>query len=407
LKVNLLETLKGRQSAPGGPQGARLYGLLIGAQVALSFFLLYGAVRFVSAARQAASYDPGFETRQTLWVGLRLQSRATEGRTWGAFHRTLADRISTLPGAHSVAYGYRFPFRGSARIDLQSPGQALRPVDINSVSLNYFDTLGIPIVSGRALRESDPLCGKAICSVVVSQRLAREFWPQQNPLGQTLRDTVGNSYEVVGVARDVSSARIGGPDNPGVYQPLDLNGDQPASPFVRFAGPEAALTRAITATVRELAPELSIETGTIESLREELMERFWRYTQLIVLLCAMAVILAAMGIYGVVAFAVSRRAKEIGIRIAFGAQKKDIYRAVLRSSGRPVAIGLLIGLVLTVAAFSAVASLTRNVAFTFNAQDLISYILTAVLLAGVALSAMLVPARRATQVDPMVALREE
>jgi predicted permease len=406
LKVNLSEMLKGRQSMSGGPRGARFYGLLIGVQVALSFFLLYGAMLFVSAARQAASFDPGFETRQVLWTGLTMQSRAREPRNWEAFYRTLTERISALPGVQSVAYGFPFPFRGSNRIDLQSAGQALRQVDIKEVSPNYFTTLGIPIVSGRAFREGDPLCGQAVCSVVGSQQLAREFWPGENPLGQTLQDGAGNSYEVVGIARDISSTNIGG-DHPTIYQPLNLNGTEPASLFVRFSGDEAALTRAIMGAVRELAPELSLEARTVHSVREETIERLWRYTQLIVLLCAMAILLAVMGIYGVVAFAVSRRTKELGIRIAFGAQKKDIYRAVLGSSGRPVVIGLLIGLALTVVAFSAVAPLTRTAVFTLNAQNPISYALTAMLLAGAAISAMLIPARRATKVDPLVALRYE
>jgi len=121
----------------------------------------------------------------------------------------------------------------------------------------------------------------------------------------------------------------------------------------------------------------------------------------------MSVMLAILGIYGVVATAVNRRAKEMGIRIALGAQNKDIYHAVLRSSGRPVVIGVLIGLALTAATSSAVAPLSRNVGFTVNALDPGAYVITAILLVGVALSAMLVPARRATRVDPMMVLRDE
>lgn len=416
LKLNLSEMLKGRQSMPSGVRGSRLYGLLIGAQVALSFFLLYGAVLFVGVARKAASFEPGFETRQVLWTGLFVQRAGNEPRNWDALLRTLTPRLAALPGVQAVAYSRRLPYMPSWTTEVQMPGQALRQVANSAVSPNYFTTMGIPIVGGRALREGDLPCSKSSgnaagrfgCSVVVSQQLAREFWPGANPLGQMLRDAAGNSLEVVGIARDISSTRLGAPDDPLIYQPLDPHGSGPPHPFVRFAGDGALLARAITAAARELAPELVVEVRTIQAVREELMEGMWRHTQLIVLLCALAVMLAVIGIYGVVAFAVNQRTKEMGIRIALGAQRQDIYRAVLGSSGRPIAIGLLIGLGLTVATFSAVAPLLRDVVvFSVNVRDPISYVLTAILLAGIALAAMLGPARRATRVDPMVTLRDE
>jgi ABC-type antimicrobial peptide transport system permease subunit len=295
--------------------------------------------------------------------------------------------------------------------DVQAPGQALRQAEINPVSSNYFATLGISIVSGRAIREDDSPCdsstGRTMCAVVVSQRLAREFWPGGNPLGQTLRTSGGNNFEIVGVARDISSARIGGQDGPMIYRPLSLNNNYPPHPIVRFSGDGASLARSITATARELAPELVVKVRTIESKREELTDDIWRVTRLVVVLCAMAVILAVIGIHGVVAFAVSRRTKEMGIRIALGAQNNDIYRAVLEASGRPIVIGLLVGLAISVATWLAVAPLLRDVEVAVNVLDPAVYAMTAILLAGVAMSAMLGPAWRATRVDPMMVLRDE
>ncbi|HKQ80160.1 MAG TPA: ADOP family duplicated permease [Blastocatellia bacterium] len=408
LKVNLSEMLKGRQIAPGGGRGSRLYGLLIGAQVALSFFLLCGAVFCVSAYQKAVAFEPGFETRRVLWTGLFVKSSGAQERNWDAFHRTLKERLEALPGAQSVAHSNRPPFMYAWTTRVQAPGQAMRQVAINWVSPNYFSTLGIPIVSGRAIRESDPPCensgGKFGCSVVVSQQLAREVWPGENPLGQTLQSPEGNSFLVVGVVRDVSSTRLGGLDDPMIYQPLNLNGIIPPHPLVRFSGDGPALARAITTISREMAPELTIEAKTIESMREGLMESLERQTRLFVFLGALAVILVVIGIYGVVAFAVSQRAKEMGIRIALGAQTKDIYRAVLIANVRPVAVGLLIGLALTVAAFSALAPLIRD-ELNMNPLDPITYAITIVLLAAAALGAMLNPSRRATKVDPLTALR--
>jgi predicted permease len=412
LKVNLSEMIKGRQSMPGGGKGSWLYGLLIGAQVALSFFLLCGAGLFVSVAQKAASFDPGFETRQALEAGLYVQRTGMEPRDWDDLYRALTDRITAMPGVQSVAYSYRFLFsRGSWVDDVQTPGQPLRQAEINSVSSNYFATLGIPIVSGRAISENDPPCekatGRTICAVVISQRLAREFWPGANPLGQTLRTPQGYTFEIVGVARDVSSVKMGGLDGPLIYPPLSLNSSYPPHPIVRFSGDGAALARAIAAAVRELAPELVVEVETIESTREERTKDIWRQTRLVVVLSAMALILAVIGIYGVVAFAVSRRTKEMSIRIALGAGSKDVYRAVLGASGRPIAIGLSIGLAMSVATWSAVAPLLRDVEFIVNVLDPIIYAMTAILLVGAALAAMLGPARRATRVDPMMVLRNE
>jgi len=411
LKVNLSDMLKGRPGLPGGLRGSRLYGLLIGAQVGLSFFLLFGAVLSVRIFQKAGAFEPGFETRQTLWARVMMRSRSPEPQSWGAFHRSLPERLSALPGVQSVAYSFHHPFNDSNMTEVQAPGQALRQVAINWVSPNYFVTLGIPIVSGRAIREGDPPCSKASghagCPVVVSQRLAREFWPNQNPLGQTLRNPQGNSLEVVGIARDISSAKLGGLDSPMIYQPLNPNAAYPANAFVRFSGDEETIARAVTTTIQEMAPELSVRAQTIQSLREHLMETMGRGTQLVVFLCVIVIILAVIGIYGVVSFAVTQRAKELGIRIALGASSQDIYRSVFMSSGRPAAVGLLIGLTLTVTVFSALAPLLRNIEFVVNVHDPIIYVITTILLAGAALAAMLRPARRATRVDPVLALREE
>ncbi len=407
LKVNPSEMLKGRQSMPGGAGGSRLYGLLIGAQVALSFFLLCGAGFSLRAYRQATTFEPGFETRQVLWTGLFPQRGNSENRNWENLQRALDARITALPGVESVAYSYRFPFMYALTLRVQAVGQAAREVAVNWVSPNYFDTMSIPILSGRAIRESDRPCGRAGCVVVVSRQLARDVWPNENPLGRTLRDREGHSFEVVGVARDVSSTRLGRLDDPMIYQPLDLNNNYPPQPFVRFSGDGATLARAITAAARELAPALEVDVRTIQSRREELMEGLGRDTGFITIVCAIAVVLAVIGIYGVVAFAVSRRTKEMGIRIALGARKENIYSAVLKASGRPVAVGLMIGLALTITAFTVLSPVFQNAEVAVNLRDPIIYAATAILLAAVAMTAMLAPARKATRVDPMDVLRFE
>jgi len=235
-------------------------------------------------------------------------------------------------------------------------------------------------VAGRwRYREADWLAG--VGDVVVE------------PAGST------HSFEVVGIARDLS--RPGGPDDPLLYLPWNPN--NPANPFVRFAGDGAALAPVVTNAIRDIAPELPVTAGTLQSLEDEQTAGLWRATQLVVFVCAIAVVLSVIGIYGVVAFAVSQRTKEIGIRIALGAVNRDIYQAVLGSRWRSIAVGLLIGVTVTMISFSAMSHLLRDV----NFRNPMMYVITGALLVGVALAAMVVPARRATKVDPMVALRHE
>jgi predicted permease len=408
LKINLSEMLKGRQSIPSGGRGSRLYGILIGAQVALSLFLLAFAVLFVRTSQKTASFAPGFETRRVLVAQGHPPENSTRS-SWGTFHHDMTERLTALPGVQSIAWAYWSPvYVGMGGMNVQLPGQPLRRVAVNTVSANYFATLGIPIISGRALSEEDPPCDKGPCSVVVSERLAQSFWPNEQSLGQTFRTQQGNTYEVVGVVRDLSSTRLGGLDDPMFYRPWNPNGDAPANAFVRFAGSEAATTRAVLVTYRMHAPELPVEVMTLQFLREHNRESLRRLTQLVVFLCAIAVMLAVIGIYGVVAFAVSRRTKEIGIRLALGARPPDIYRTMLWASGRPVVVGLVIGLALTTAAFFALAQIIQNnQEFAVNVWDPFIFVSTTALLVVAGLAAMLGPAKRATKVDPLIALRQE
>jgi ABC-type antimicrobial peptide transport system permease subunit len=187
------------------------------------------------------------------------------------------------------------------------------------------------------------------------------------------------------------------PNNgPGVHQLL-----------VRFSGDEAVITRAVSGAIHEMAPEVYVRVKTIQGVIDHLIGFFGRLGLLVTLLGVISVILAVIGIYGIVSFAVAQRTREIGIRIALGAEKTHIYSAIIGSSGRPVALGLLIGLGLTVVAASALSQVIRNGPVGVNIHDPINYAITAILLAAVALAAMLVPARRATKADPMIALRCE
>jgi predicted permease len=412
LKVNLSDSLKGRQSLFGAAAGRGWpRGLLIGTQVAVSLVLLAGAGLFVRAHQRVAAADFGFETRQTLAAKQEIHGEINAGQSWAAHHRDLAERVAAMPGVQSVAYARRLPFGwdGSGMTDVQSADKAVRQASWNAVSPGFFATLGIPIVRGRAFQETDPPCGKGSCSVVISESLAREFLPGVNPIGKTLRTPRGSIYEVVGVARDTSTLRVGQADGPLIYFPWNANA-APHSLLARFTGDGAPLAQAITATIRGMVRELLVDTRTVQSRIDERVEGFWKLESLVKILGSIAAAMAIIGVYGLVSFAVSQRTREMGVRIALGARPQDIFRAALSSSLRPIAAGLLIGLLLAFAAAKLLARVTqfsRDMLFTVNAHDLLAYGVATALLAAVIFAAMLGPARRAMKVDPMVALRDE
>jgi predicted permease len=409
LKINLSESLKGNHGMLGAPaRGSRLYGLLIGAEVALSFLLLVFAFVTVRAYHKSLTLDPGFETRQVLYAHLERQSQPSERRpAWDGFHLELTARLKALPGVQSIAYASRPPFSNVITIDVQNPGQEIQSVAFSFVSPNYFTTLGIPIVVGRALQQGDPSCGRGVaCPVVISQRLARKIWPNEDPLGKALREPRGQMFEVVGIARDVSFRSLGVVDDSMLYLPWRPN-TRPYNAFVRFSGDEATLARAVRSNILDLAPEISAGAKTIQSQRDWIIADIERNGRIIVFLVAIAFILAVIGIYGMVSFVVTQRTREMGIRIALGAKGRDIYRAVLGSSMRPVVVGLLVGLAITLGAASAAAKAFGARPITLDFKEPLAYAMTAILLAMAALVAMLVPARRATRVDPMKVLREE
>jgi len=405
LKVSVSEMLKGRHGALAAGR-SRLHGLLIGVQVAMSFFLLWWIGISVRTYQKTAMFDPGYETRHLLFAGVWTKWGATQQHSWNTFHRTLTERLVALPGVESVAYSDVEPFNNRRSIILQVQGRETRMAVPNLVSPNYFSTVGIPIVDGRAIREDEPCWGSAECPAVVSKTFAQEFWPGDSPLGKTLKTPGGKTFEVIGVAKDISTALLGGADGPMIYLPWDPNA-HPFHALVRFTGDGVPLERAVTTILREVAPGLSVTPQTVQSKVDWHLADLGRMALAIVFLAAIAVGLAVLGIYGVVAFAVAQRTTEMGIRLSLGANKRDIYRAIIRGNVRPVALGLLVGLALTVVTISAAAQVLRNQPFSLDVQNPLIYGVTAMLLAGVALAAMLVPARRATRVDPIQALRCE
>jgi predicted permease len=411
LRVNLTDALKGRRNPLGGTgKGLSFRDLLIAGQVAASLFLLVSAGIFLRAHHQMIAAGPGYETRQILIPSLSLRDSHEFPQSWRAFHRVLTQRLQAVPGVQSVAYASEQPSNSEGEPNsenVQLAGRTMRHVHVNEVSPEFFATLDIPILGGRGLQETDSACGRTVCQVVVSEEFVKEVMASEDPLGRTLRTSKGDTLEVVGVARDTSSALHGRPDSPLIYEPWAPDAGLYA-PIVRFSGDSVAVGQAVTRVLREGYPGAYVDVRTIQSEIDANLSGFWHLEVLIAILGGVAVALAIIGIYGVISFAVSRRTQEIGVRIALGARNKDIYCAVIKSNVRPIIAGMVVGesLALT-GAWILSRVLERNPLMPLRSNDPVAFTSVPILVAAAALVACYVPARRAARVDPTVALKYE
>jgi predicted permease len=412
LKVDLTASLKGQEGLFGSGR-TRTGGLLVGAQVAMSLVLLVGAGLFVRGESTVFRENPGFETRQVLLFSLRPPMPPYTPASAAAFHRTLEQRLHALPGIQSVCFASSPPFssdegRGPAeevRVPGQAKGTGLK-ASVNIVSAEFFDTLGIPIVRGRAFREGERPFKGAAQPMVVSEAFARALWPTQDPLGEAIQDADGGLLQVVGVARDVKSQRFGALDGPSFYRLRDPRtyGD---AIMARFQGDAIPAQLAVRNLIRETGRGMLPRVATLQSVMDQFAEGFWKMAEIVLFLGAVAIVLAVVGIYGVIAFAVSRRTREMGIRMALGASRTDVVLSVMASGVKPIVIGLSAGLLLAMAGAAALAQALRATPIGLNVRDPVAYVAVSLLLVSTALAAMFVPALRAARSDPSRALRQE
>ncbi|HEV3469184.1 MAG TPA: ABC transporter permease [Pyrinomonadaceae bacterium] len=401
--------------AQAGRGRSRLRSGLVVAQVALSLVLLVAAGLVVRALQQLQTASPGFEVENGLVLNYDLARQGYEQPRGEQFHRQVVERVEALPGVRSASLTDLFPLSlNYSSTNVQAEGQAaarganVPQAMVASVGPDYFPTMGIPLLAGRDFAPTDD--AEAPRVVVVNEALARRFFPGPDPAAAavgrrlTFGGPEGPFSQIVGVARDGKYWTMGEAPQPFVYFPLAQSYSSTVTMVVRAEGDPAALAAAVRRAVRDLDPNLPLYD--VKTIEEHLALSLFPARVAATLLGAfglLALLLAAVGVYGVVSYAAARRTREIGIRMALGAQAADVLRLVGGRGMLLVAAGVAVGLLAALALTRFMESLLYGV----SATDPAVFALVVALLGFVALLACYVPARRATKVDPVVALRHE
>jgi predicted permease len=393
-------------SVGGGRRGTGTNALVVG-QLALSLLLLVGAGLFLRALDRGRRIDPGFDNAGVATAPFDAESWGYDEAKARAFYDALRERAAALPGVSAVAYAEYLPLvMHRSGDDIQvgdggAPNAGTASVDLTLVDGDYFGVIRLPLVRGRAFGRVDAAAAPKVA--IVNETLARRYWPAGDAVGRTF-GLHGERVTVVGVARDAKYGTLAETDVPMVYLPLAQHWRAGRQLLVR-AGPGAeSLGPAIRAAVRELDPALP--APDVSTLRAEngvvLLPQ--RVAAIVTgALGAVGLLLASVGLYGVVAYSVGRRAREIGIRLAIGARRGDVLAMVLRDGMRLAALGVGVGLALGAAATRLVA----NLLFDVSPLDATTFGAMSALFVGVALLASWLPARRAAMSDPKAALRME
>jgi predicted permease len=405
------EDLRGGRGAVGAG-GGRLRGALVVAQVTLAVLLVVGAGLMVRSFSALRAVDPGFDPHRVLTVSMSLNTPPSlEGTAGEAGYITsrkeeLEERISALPGVRSVGVVHRLPLAGAGepfeftRTDHPAGETTLR-MDARFVSRGYFAAMGVPLRAGE-LFDDEP--AGEYPPIVLSEAAARRLWPEGDAVGRLVQAFWGGDALVVAVVGDVRQMELASEPEPAVYLPQAIAPRSFTNLVVRTEGDPLPLARTIRAIILEGDPNQPIRSiMTLGEILSESLARDRFFTLLFGIFGALALLLAAIGIYGVLAYSVGQRTREFGVRMALGARAADVLRMVIASGLGLVATGIVLGLL---AAF-ALARLMAGLLYGVTTTDPVTFAAVPVLLAAVALLASYIPARRATRVDPMRALRSE
>jgi macrolide transport system ATP-binding/permease protein len=386
----------------------RLRSGIVVCQVALSVLLIVCAALFLRTLRHASAIDPGFSTRRALLATVDLLPAGYDRARGAVFLQTLLARLRELPGVEAATTVRRMPLGLTGVSDssfeavgyIPAPGEEMS-TDFSNVGSGYLATMGIRLVEGRDIADGDVAGARDV--VVINETLARRYFAGRRAVGGQLK-FFGRTFHVVGIARDGKYGSIGEPPRSAIYVPVQQIYVPDAVLVLATSGDPLTVLPAVQAAVRQLDPNVPL--FEVRTMAEHLeFATFVQRTAASVVtgLGVVALVLAAVGLYGVMAWSVALRTPEIGMRVALGASRRDIVRLILGQGARIAALGLVLGLGLAVA----VTRMLRGLLVGVTPTDAVSYVLTIVVLALVAMGAAALPARRAARMDPLTALRHD
>ncbi len=401
LKDSVQRTVERRRGLPSARS------VLVVTQVTLSLVLLVGAGLFIRSLRNLRSIDTGFRNENVLAMSLAMELQGLDKDQGRNFYAAALESLSSLPGVQSVSMASALPLAAGG-MRLQRPAGLTRPavnepisIDIVRIAPRFLETIGLPLLRGRDFQSLDT--EQSAPTIIVNETMAAKFWPGENPLGRTFSDG-DTSFEVVGVARDTKYRNLREPPRMTMYRPLTQFYSPNINLLVRTRSDTTAMLPAIQNRLRSLEPGIAV--FNVRTLNEHVdrslyVERVQSF--LLSLFGLLALLLTGVGIYGVVAFTVSQRTRELGIRMALGAQKRDVLKLILRRGLTLAAWGTGLGLI---GSFW-LARLLSNQLYGITPHDPATFAAVSLVVVAIVLLASFIPARRATKVDPMVALRYE
>jgi len=380
-----------------------LGNLLIVGQVALSLVALITAALFLRSSQAASHIDPGFDSEHVAVMTVTPGQQGYEQPRGEQFYRDVLTAVRAVPGVTAASWGTNLPLFGFVQRSLFVEGrESLPPVLTTTIDVDagYFDTTSIALLKGRDFREADRT-GPPVA--IVNDTMARRYWPNSDALGKRFRFYVEQEYrEVVGVVKTVKYATLGEDPQPAAYRPLQQAYSDTAVLYVRAARDPAAIIEPVRRVIHQNDPRIPVQNAQV--VKDVISQSLWAVNLAAGLLGVfglLALVLACVGLYGVMSYSVGQRTREIGLRMALGAGRRDVLGLVLRQGLTLVGAGVVLG----VAGAFAASRLVRTLLFQ-SPSDPLSFIGASGALIGVAVLASLVPARRASRVDPVITLRD-